>query len=149
MRCIRGFTLVELLVVLAISALLVGLAPMAFDRLRDSANYRDALRGIMMDMRAARQQALVSRVETSFVVDLERRSYRVDGQQARLIPEPLEIRVTMAGEEANGREGAGIRFFPGGGATGGSVDILRPSGEGARLRVDWLSGRVALETLAP
>jgi general secretion pathway protein H len=148
MRCNRGFTLVELLVVLAISALLVGLVPMAFDRLRDSANYRDALRGIMTSMRAARQQALVSHVETSFVVDLEHRSYRVDGQQASLIPEPLEIRVTMAGEEANSREG-GIRFFPGGGSTGGSVDILRPSGEGARLRVDWLSGRVALETLAP
>lgn len=149
MRSIRGFTLVELLVVFAILALLMGLVPMAFDRLRDSANYRDVLRGVMADMRAARQKALVYRTETLFVVDLAQRSYRVDGQKGHSIPEPLEIRVTMAGVEANSRESAGIRFFPDGGATGGSVDIVRPSGEGTRLRVDWLSGRVTLETVGP
>ena len=29
--------------------------------------------------------------------------------------------------------------------TGGSIDILRPSGGGVRLRVDWLFGRVEQE----
>ena len=148
MRRVRGFTLVGLLVVFAILALLMGLAPIAFDRMRDAANYRDTLRGVMTEMRAARQQALVARTETRFVVDLAQRSYRVDGHKAHAIAQPLQVRVTMAGVESTGQE-AGIRFFPGGGATGGSVDILRPSGEGARLRVDWLSGRVSLEAVTP
>ncbi len=148
MRRARGFTLVELLVVFAILALLMGLVPIAFDRMRDAANYRDTLRGVMTAMRAARQQALISRTETRFVVSLAQRSYRIDGGGAHTVPEPLQLRVTMAGIESNDQE-AGIRFFPGGGATGGSVDILRPSGDGARLRVDWLSGRVSLEAVAP
>ncbi len=143
-----GFTLVELLVVFAILALLIGLAPIAFERMREAVNYRDTLRGIMLEMRAARRQALASRMETRFVVDLAQRSYRIDGRKARSIPDPLVVRVTMAGVESAGDE-SGIRFFPGGGATGGSVDILRPSGDGSRLRVDWLSGRVSLEAVAP
>ena len=44
MRRERGFTLIELLVVFAIMALLIGLAPVAFDRMRDSAQYRDTVR---------------------------------------------------------------------------------------------------------
>lgn len=126
----------------------MGLAPIAFNRMRDAANYRDTLRTVMTEMRAARQQALISRTETRFVVSLAQRSYRIEGARAHTVPEPLQLRVTMAGIESNDQE-AGIRFFPGGGATGGSVDILRPSGDGARLRVDWLSGRVSLEAVAP
>ena len=42
-----------------------------------------------------------------------------------------------------------IRFLPDGGATGGSIDIVRPSGAGVRLRVDWLSGQVLQEPLSP
>ena len=40
-------------------------------------------------------------------------------------------------------------FLPEGGATGGSVDILRPAGSGARLQVDWLSGATRLLGLPP
>ena len=47
MRRERGFTLVELLVVFAILALLVGLIPVAFDRFRDSAQYRDTVRTML------------------------------------------------------------------------------------------------------
>lgn len=146
MRRIAGFTLVELMVVFAMLALLMGLAPIAFDRLRDSSNYRDVLRGVITNMRTARQDALVNRTETRFVVDLAERTYRVEGRETRLIPDPLRVRVTVAGVETTDTQ-AGIRFFPGGGATGGSVEIMRPTGAGARVRVDWLSGRISIEDL--
>ena len=45
--------------------------------------------------------------------------------------------------------GLSIRFLPRGGASGGSVDIVRPSGSGVRLRVDWFTGRVEQEAIAP
>ena len=50
----RGFTLIELLVVFGIMALLIGLAPVAFDRMRDSAQYRDTVRTMLSQMRGAR-----------------------------------------------------------------------------------------------
>ena len=149
MRRERGFTLIELLVVFAIMALLIGLVPVAFDRMRDSAQYRDVLRGMVSDMRFARQQALIERTEVRFSVDLGARNYYAQGRPVKHIPVPLEVRATVAGAELKNDGVAAIRFLPDGGATGGSVDILRPSGAGARLRVDWLSGRVSQEILPP
>ncbi len=58
MRDQQGFTLVELLVVFAILALLVGAVPVAFERMRDSAQYRDTLRSMLSDLKVARERAV-------------------------------------------------------------------------------------------
>lgn len=146
MRREIGFTLIELLVVFSIVAMLVGITPVAFERMRLAADYRDTLRGVMADLRAARQNALATHSEVRFTVNLEQRNYIVQGQSSKVIPEPLVLRVVVAGTEVT-HHSAGIRFFPDGGATGGSVEIVRPTGNGARIRVDWLSGRISLEAL--
>ncbi len=145
----RGFTLLELLVVFGIMALMIGLVPVAFDRMRDAAQYRDVLRGMISDIRFARQQALMGRTEVSFSVDLAARSYHCEGRPIKTIPAALEVRATVADTEIRRTGTASIRFLPDGGATGGSVDILRSTGFGTRLRVDWLSGQVSQEVLAP
>ena len=149
MRRERGFTLIELLVVFAIMALLISVTPMAYQKLRESAQYRDVLRTMLSDLRTARQQALSTHAEVRFSVDLNQRSYGMQERTLHTVPEPLEIRATVAGIELVSGGVASISFLPSGGATGGSIEILRPSGAGTRLRVDWLSGRVTQEPLAP
>ena len=61
------------------------------------------------------------------------------------MPDGLELRAIMADQETAPDGRMAIRFLPRGGASGGSVDVLRPSGSGVRLRVDWFSGRVEQE----
>lgn len=148
MRPARGFTLIELLVVFAIGAVLLSLAPVAFDRLKESSDYRDTVRSITSQLRAARATAQAEGREVRFLVSLQDRSYRTDQGRPWVVPEPLQLRATVAGTETNGRDAA-IRFLPSGGATGGSIEVLRPAGGGTRLRVDWLSGKVSLEPLLP
>ena len=75
----------------------------------------------------------------------------VDGQaalaalaeQAGMAPGDEWLGIEVQGQEA------AIRFFPDGGATGGSIEVVRPSGTGARIQVDWLSGRITQEALLP
>ncbi len=141
---IKGFTLLELLVVLAMSAMLVGVLPMAFGRLREAVDYRSTVRILRTELREARMLARMQGAEVRFNFDLDKRTFRIDGRPWRAIPEPLVLRLTIGDTDWHARRSGSIRFLPGGGATGGSIDLLRPGGDGARLHIDWLSGRVAL-----
>ena len=130
MRRLRGFTLVELLVVFAILALVVGLAPPALEKMRESSQYRSTLRSLAAELRAARQQALLTRSPTRVVIDLAQHRFGLDGARtSHAIPETLQLRTTVAGIESTAEQAA-IRFFPDGGSTGGSIEVIRPSGSG-------------------
>lgn len=142
-----GFTLLELLVVFAIAAVLMSLVPIAYDRMREGTQYRDALRTMVSEMRQARQQAVTQGRAARFQVDLAGRTYGLAGGVAHAIPDALQVRATVASTELQPGQVASIEFLPSGGATGGSIDVLRASGAGTRLRVDWLSGRVEQEAL--
>lgn len=145
----RGFTLIEIMVVMALMALLVGLIPIAFGRLNEAAQYRDTVRAVLTDMRTARYLAQSEGIEVRFAVNLRERSFGIEGRVPHSVPEPLQMRAVMAQQEAGANGELAIRFLPSGGASGGSVDLLRPSGTGVRLRVDWFSGRVEQEPVAP
>lgn len=138
----QGFTLVELLVVLGIAGLLIALAPVAFDRMREGAQYRDVLRRITADLRQARQQAVSTGREARFVVDFKARTFGLADRPPFVLPDSIELDATVAGIEMIGEQSAAIRFLPEGGATGGTVAVTRKSGGGTRITVDWLSGRL-------
>jgi general secretion pathway protein H len=140
---------VELVVALAIAALAIALVPPALERLRDGMHYRDTVRTVVTELRAARQRALTDGIETRFFVDLADRRYGLDPLALRPLPEPLQMRVVVAGIEMSDQRLGAIRFLPQGGATGGSVDVLRPGVGGVRITVDWLSAAVTQAPIAP
>lgn len=143
----RGFTLIELLVVLAIAGALLAVAPVALQRYRESTDYRNTLRTIAAALTEARQAAISGGRVVAFSVDLGGRQFGVDGGPRRELPQSVQVRATVADTDLVGNV-ARIRFFPGGNATGGSIEVIRPSGTGARVRTDWLDGRVSLERLS-
>lgn len=145
-----GFTLIELLVAFSIGALLVSLGPPAYNRLMESARYREALRQLITDLREARDQAHASGQWVGFEIDLTQPGYRWNPQSAphRLHPS-LSLRVTT-GADFVGQEGrAVIHFLPDGGSSGGTIDLVRHTGEGARIRIDWLTGFMSQQSLQP
>ncbi|KON79855.1 GspH/FimT family pseudopilin [Azoarcus sp. PA01] len=146
-RSFRGFTLVEILVALTIAATLFAVAPVVLDRAYETMQYRATLRTLLTGLNAARAEAVRSGRTTTFDVDLQTRRFGVDARFDSELPSDLDVRVVVAQGEIRPGGQAAIRFYPEGGATGGSVELIRPSGAGVRLRVDWLLGRVTQEPL--
>lgn len=138
-----------MLVVFALMALLAAVVPVAYEKMREGSQYRNTLRQMANVMREARRQASVEQTNVRFELDLRARSFGVQGGHRYVVPESLEVRATVGDVELADTGLAAIRFLPNGGATGGSIDIVRKSGGGTRLRVDWMLGEISQEALAP
>lgn len=147
-----GFTLVELVVALALAGLLTGLAAPAAFRMYATMQYRDAVRGVQAAAVGARLRALTAGRPIDLMVEPEAHRYavqpagnRYDRGQAVSFRDSLLVNVDSARQLISERGVAVIRFYPDGSSSGGSVTLRRESGEGVRLRVDWLLGRVTQE----
>lgn len=143
----KGFTLVELIVVLAIMALVAGAATFAYPRFHEAMQYRSAVRGVVGGLHKARADAMRDGDQAVFFVDLGSRSYGVGDRILGTFPDPLDVRFVVARREVPGGQRGSIRFYADGASTGGSVDIGRNDGAGVRVRVDWLLGRITQEAL--
>ena len=143
-----GFTLVELLVVLAVLAVVMAMAVPVFTAGRPRAELDGAALQLAASLRQARGQAIASNRSQAFTIDLERRLYWAgEGATLRQLPPDIDVSlVTATAELIDGTTGS-IRFFADGGSTGGGVRVSR-SGAGWDVLVDWLTGRVGVRQWA-
>ena len=98
----------------------------------------------------ATAQAVADATGAPLVADpgLRERSFGVEGATPVSVPQGIELRTEVGDLGSSNPQEAKIRFLPSGGASGGSIEVLRDHDVGTRLRVDWLSGRVTHEALA-
>lgn len=140
----RGFTLVELLVVLALMGLALTVASPLIGNALPGTQMRAAARDVATGLRYARSLAISTNDDVTFDVDVEGRRFAVpQGRRTGSFPKDAEIVLTTARSELFDSGSGSIRFFPDGTSTGGGVEIVR---EGRRflITVDWLTGRVAI-----
>jgi len=140
----RGFTLVELLVVLALMGLALTVASPLIANALPGTEMRASARDVATGLRYARSLAISTNTDVTFDVDVEARRFAVSqGRRNGSFPKDAEIVLTTARSELFGDGAGSIRFFPDGTSTGGGVEIVR---ENRRflVTVDWLTGRVAI-----
>jgi len=149
-----GFTLLELVVVLVIAGLLFSLGGPSVGALYDTMQYRDAVREIVSAAKNGRRGAFASGQPLDLLIDTDRnrfaltnRPQSVDHSAFSALPEALDITVIYAAEVSPKPGLAAIRFYPAGGSSGGEITVVRPSGGGVHLTIDWLLGDVTQATL--
>jgi len=143
-RHARGFTLVELLVVLVIASLVLALVGTSISRSISGAEMRTAARKLAASIRYTRTRAIISKSEQVFLVDTEERSYTAAGREPVNLPGEMEVQLTTARSELTSENVGGIRFYPDGGSTGGSVE-LESNGRIYTVNVVWLTGEASVQ----
>ena len=141
---VRGFTLVELMVVMVIIALVMGLVGTSMSRSISSAEARAASRTLVASLRYTRARAIIDKKEQVFQVDTDNRSYQAPGRKQINLPEGVDLTITTARTEVTSEAISGIRFFPDGGSTGGHIELTVNERE-YRVNVAWLTGETKLE----
>lgn len=139
----RGFTLVELVVVMVLIAAVVGIGAMAAGSALPGQKLRTAAREVAGQLRYTRAQAIATGQPQVFELDVVGKRWKAAGKEAGELPAEIELVATTAREEQPAKDIAAVRFFPDGAATGGRI-VLRRGDAAWRVDVAWLTGEVTL-----
>ena len=140
-----GFTLFELLVVLAILGLTVTLAVPAFQRVMPGLELKAAARSVAATLREAHGLAVSSNREVAVTIDVA--GHTMGLGSARPI-EQLDPRFALslytATDELVSGSAGNIRFYPDGTSTGGRVRVVYGERQYDVL-VNWITGIVTIQ----
>lgn len=140
----RGFSLLELVVVMVMIALLFTVVALSVSRSVSGAEIRNAAREVVAGLRHTRGQAIIQRQQQVFNVDVEAKTWQAAGDEPVQIPEGMDITINTARSELTGERAGGIRFYPDGASTGGSV-VLTIDRREWHVTVGWLTGEIGID----
>ena len=140
----KGFTLVEMLVVLVIASLVLTLVGTSISRSVSGAEMRTAARKVAASLRYTRTRAILDKQEQVFLVDTENNQYQAPLRNPVVLPEGMKVALMTARSELTAESVGGIRFYPDGGSTGGYVE-LDANGRVYRVNVAWLTGEASVQ----
>jgi general secretion pathway protein H len=129
----RGFTLLELLVVLAILGAVIAMALPYLGRRQPNVALAGAASEIRAVLRAARATAIAEDRPVAFSGDPEG-GYRLDGRPYHLVVGAVRVETTG---------GSRISFFPSGGSSGGRV-VVRSTNARREIEIDAITGHAVL-----
>jgi general secretion pathway protein H len=144
----KGFTLIEMIVVLTVLALLTVLLVNNGSRVSPATQARSAAQEISAALRSARSTALSTNQSIMFSLDVANRTYRWGQSPPIRLPDGVRISLLTSRDQLESDRIGRFRFDPDGGSSGGRVTI-DGGGRIYWVGIDWLSGRVSLEQPPP
>ena len=142
-----GFTLLEVVCVLAIVALLAALILPAIPRGTSRARLEAYAVEAAAILTADRSVAIRRHIQVATSLDATARTIR-SGASARILELPADVAFdALLAKQCGGRAaGATIDFFPAGTSCGGTIGLAR-LGVGFQVRVNWLTGGIEVVSL--
>ncbi len=150
---IAGFTLLELLVVLALAGLLMSLVPGLISAAVPGAKLRIESRDLAVSLRDSRNRAVASGEKLDVTINFDPPQYIVAKHKLHALPagitiaarKELELRsdYSLGQLERNHEDRFMVRFYPDG-SSSGAVITLRRDSLAYTVTVDWLLGSVSM-----
>lgn len=140
-----GMTLVELLVVLALIAIISAVVYPDFSRPRRSVEPKTAALRIAATLRDQRALAILRNANSQVTYDAEfRRFSTVEGQPIASIPSDISVSFEAAKRRNSNTSKIALIFFPDGSSSGGTITLSSGTVE-QRISIDWLTGAILVE----
>jgi general secretion pathway protein H len=139
----KGFTLLELLLVLSLIVLIMGISTVFFANALPSVRLSSAGRELSATLRDARTQARHNGETQKVVIDFERRRFGIEGKGSREIPPGVMMAVADP-DMGEVSRGSYTFVFSGSGATEGGTILLWTRSKRLRIDMDPLIGSVVI-----
>jgi prepilin-type N-terminal cleavage/methylation domain-containing protein len=162
----KGFSLLELIVVLTILVLSVSLVTSSLSNLSRTVELKAAAKKISGILRYYRSEAVNKGSVYQVLFDCELRTVKVQSVSLTVSADEKEADEKKRGEGAKTLYGLpegvqmkeldfpspeypcdfpAVEFYPNGGSNGGSILLNSPERKGYRIKVDFLTGMVGVE----
>ena len=136
----RGFTLLELLVVLFIVGIIASIVAVSVGRFRDKTLFTEEARRIYLTARHAREAAILDRTEVAFRLNEETNTYWLDYPASKpSVSHVVPKKFTITGQD--------IFFFPKGNSSGGLIEIQNEKGQKYAIEVNKVLGTSSIKRL--
>jgi general secretion pathway protein H len=142
-RIARGFSLLEIIVVVGLISLLMTFAAYAINKQLPGQQLRSSAKQLAAELRFTKSQAMVTGEPQSFQINVKTREWKGPKNHSGVLPKSLEVIATTARSEQPELDAAAIKFFPDGAATGGRI-VLQHKTAKWQVDVKWLTGEVTV-----
>lgn len=135
-----GFTLVEILVVLAITAIVFGLSTLSLSVLKSRTSPGTLAAGVARLLNDAREGAVTHMRPATATIDMKNRTVSSEFDDPVQFPETFKLVVTVGRETVSDTERLQVHFLPDGTSSGVGISISDLAGGKARVETNWLTG---------
>jgi len=144
-----GFTLVEILVVLAITAIVFGLSIAGITVLKNRATPDTLGSQVVRLLNHTRQRAIADMQPRSAVIDMKNKVIESDADDPIQLPEAFKLVVTVGRETVADSERLEVHFLADGSSSGVDIVLSDPAGKSTRIETNWLTGLTRQVHAAP
>jgi len=146
-----GFTMIELIAVMALMGLLAALVAGPFQNWRESRGHKDAATSVVSAMRNAQVRAVaestryrvaVTESGAAVVVYRSPASGEPERQVSRFASPSTSVRFSSPSFSTGSGPSTSAYFYPRGSASAGSLTVTRSGRDPIRIDVEGLTGRV-------
>lgn len=141
----RGFTLIELTVVLLIVVLGFSVIGSNISSGNQSSQLKAITRDLASALRYARGQALISHEEVAVAINLAENTYKLSNRDKTYqFSDEIDVTLVIAQDEFKNDEIGYLRFYADGSSSGGRI-TLEWGGLINKIDVNWLTGKVDID----